>query len=107
MKHIIIKGSLSAVALLTAFPCWSAKKTDKRPNILLIMADDMGYSDIGCYGGEIPTPNIDALAARGLRFTQFYNSIPIKPALEQCRKTLSLKTEMTQSIRVSTDIWGS
>ena len=84
MKHIIIKGSLSAVALLTAFPCWSAKKTDKRPNILLIMADDMGYSDIGCYGGEIPTPNIDALAARGLRFTQFYNcgrSCPTRASL--------------------------
>lgn len=45
-----------------------------RPNIVLIMADDMGYSDIGCYGGEIPTPNIDGLAAGGLRFTQFYNT---------------------------------
>lgn len=46
----------------------------KRPNIILIMADDMGYSDIGCYGGEIRTPNLDRLAARGLRFTQFYNT---------------------------------
>ncbi len=45
-----------------------------RPNIVLIMADDMGYSDIGCYGGEISTPRLDALAARGLRFTQFYNT---------------------------------
>ncbi len=45
-----------------------------RPNIVLIMADDMGYSDIGCYGGEINTPNIDALANDGLRFTQFYNT---------------------------------
>lgn len=45
-----------------------------RPNIVLVMADDMGYSDIGCYGGEIPTPNIDRLAADGLRFTQFYNT---------------------------------
>jgi arylsulfatase A-like enzyme len=44
-----------------------------RPNILLILADDVGFSDIGCYGGEIKTPNLDALAARGLRFTQFYN----------------------------------
>jgi arylsulfatase A-like enzyme len=41
-----------------------------RPNVLLILADDLGYSDLGCYGGEIPTPNLDALAARGLRFTQ-------------------------------------
>ena len=46
----------------------------RRPNILLIMADDMGFSDIGCYGGEIQTPNLDRLAARGLRFTQFYNT---------------------------------
>ena len=44
-----------------------------RPNILIILSDDMGWSDIGCYGGEIRTPNLDALAAKGLRFTQFYN----------------------------------
>ncbi|MEW4489922.1 arylsulfatase [Thalassoglobus sp. JC818] len=47
---------------------------DDRPNIVLIMADDMGFSDIGCYGGEIQTPNIDSLAEGGLRFTQFYNT---------------------------------
>ena len=46
----------------------------RRPNIVLIMSDDMGYSDLGCYGGEIQTPNLDGLAARGLRFTQFYNT---------------------------------
>ena len=45
-----------------------------RPNIVLIVADDMGYSDLGCYGSEIPTPNLDRLAAGGLRFTQFYNA---------------------------------
>ena len=45
-----------------------------RPNIVLIMSDDMGYSDIGCYGGEIDTPNLNGLAQRGLRFTQFYNT---------------------------------
>ena len=45
----------------------------RRPNILLIMSDDMGFSDLGCYGGEIHTPNLDSLAAGGLRFTQFYN----------------------------------
>jgi arylsulfatase len=44
-----------------------------RPNIVLIMVDDMGYSDLGCYGGEIKTPNIDRLAKEGMRFTQFYN----------------------------------
>jgi arylsulfatase len=45
-----------------------------KPNVLIIMADDVGYSDLGCYGGEIATPNLDALAAGGVRFTQFYNS---------------------------------
>ena len=44
------------------------------PNIVLIMSDDMGYSDIGCYGGELRTPNLDGLAAKGIRFTQFYNT---------------------------------
>ena len=46
----------------------------QRPNIILIMADDMGYSDIGCYGSEIKTPVLDQLAASGLRLTQFYNT---------------------------------
>src|SRR5437773_9113493 len=45
-----------------------------RPNIIVILADDMGYSDIGCYGSEIETPNIDRLASGGVRFTQFYNT---------------------------------
>jgi len=45
----------------------------ERPNLIVIMADDMGFSDLGCYGGEIQTPNLDRLAAEGLRFSQFYN----------------------------------
>ena len=63
---------------LTVFLCWAslAMAGDKalRPNIILIMADDMGFSDIGCYGGEIQTPNLDQLAEDGLRYTQFYNT---------------------------------
>lgn len=47
---------------------------DGRPNIILILADDLGYSDLGCYGGEIKTPNLDYLADNGLRFTRFYNT---------------------------------
>jgi len=47
---------------------------DKKPNIIVILADDMGYSDIGCYGGEIDTPNIDNLASNGIRYKQFYNA---------------------------------
>ena len=50
-----------------------------RPNIVLILADDMGFSDLGCYGGEIATPNLDHLAANGLRFTQFYNNALCSP----------------------------
>ena len=47
---------------------------DDRPNIIIMMSDDMGFSDIGCYGGEIDTPNLDGLAKGGIRFTQFYNT---------------------------------
>jgi arylsulfatase len=51
-----------------------------RPNIVLILNDDMGYSDIGCYGGEIETPTLDRLAAHGLRFSQFYNTARCSPS---------------------------
>lgn len=54
--------------------------TERRPNVLVILADDLGYSDLGCYGGEIQTPNIDRLAAKGLRFSQFYNSARCCPS---------------------------
>ena len=65
---------LVAFASLMLFASFcGAQQQNARPNILLILADDLGYSDLGCMGGEIHTPNIDALAARGLRFTQFYN----------------------------------
>lgn len=49
-------------------------KPENRPNIILMMSDDMGYSDLGCYGGEINTPNLDHLAKNGLQFMQFYNT---------------------------------
>lgn len=52
----------------------SVGKKSERPNIILILADDLGYSDLGCYGGEIATPNLDYLANNGLRFTRFYNT---------------------------------
>ena len=45
-----------------------------KPNVVILMVDDLGYSDIACYGGEIETPNLDRLAANGLRFSQFYNT---------------------------------
>ena len=52
----------------------SAHASDPRPNILLIMCDDMGFSDIGCYGGEVETPNLDRIASQGMRFRTFYNN---------------------------------
>lgn len=66
-------------ALLICFPSLLAaadSSDDKagQPNIVIIMVDDMGFSDLGCYGGEIPTPNLDALAAAGVSFNQFYNT---------------------------------
>lgn len=59
-----------------AMPSISSVKgmVSDKPNIVIIMADDMGFSDIGCYGSEIETPNLDSLAEKGLRFTQFYNT---------------------------------
>ncbi|MEI6536241.1 MAG: sulfatase-like hydrolase/transferase, partial [Verrucomicrobiaceae bacterium] len=62
-----------ASLLIAAFASIRAE-TAKRPNILVILADDLGFSDIGCYGSEIATPNLDQLASDGLRFTQFYNT---------------------------------
>ena len=52
----------------------------ERPNIIVILNDDMGYSDLGCYGGEIETPNLDRLAANGVRFSQFYNTARCSPS---------------------------
>src|SRR4249920_4217612 len=65
--------ALLLVAFL-AFPRTTNAAEPTKPNVLIILADDMGFSDAGCYGGEIQTPNLDALAKNGLRFTQFYNT---------------------------------
>lgn len=75
------KITLAIAGILLAFsfvffkqPGKSVIKKDDRPNIVVILADDMGFSDIGCYGSEIHTPNIDYLAAHGIRYTRFYNT---------------------------------
>jgi arylsulfatase A-like enzyme len=79
MKLILASAAFCTLGLTAAF---FVNKPDEKianaapakPNIVVIMADDMGFSDIGCYGGEIPTPNIDELASRGIRLSQFYNN---------------------------------
>jgi len=74
MKRSSLLLGLALLATLAARFSLSAAITVQRPNILVILSDDVGFSDIGCYGGEIQTPNLDALARDGLRFTQFYNT---------------------------------
>lgn len=65
---------MKCVLLALVLLCTGALPAAERPNVLVILVDDMGFSDIGCYGGEIPTPHLDALARGGVRFTQFYNT---------------------------------
>lgn len=70
----VLALAAAATAMLGSGRAANAAPENRRPNIVLMMADDMGFSDIGCYGGEIRTPNLDKLAGGGLRFTQFYNT---------------------------------
>src|ERR1700745_4412381 len=75
------RWGLACLAVLTCPAAEAAEKpTPGRPNIVIILADDLGYSDLGCYGGEIRTPHLDKLAAGGLRFTQFYNTARCWPS---------------------------
>jgi arylsulfatase A-like enzyme len=78
MKNKFAAVSVLTVLILTALVAWQSKpqqkQKTKRPNIIVILADDMGFSDAGCYGGEINTPNLNFLAQNGIRYTQFYNT---------------------------------
>src|SRR6185503_17575778 len=78
LSMLVVAAAL--VALVPgAFRATPAAQTTDRPNVVVILVDDMGWSDIGPYGSEIPTPNLDALAARGARFTQFYSTPRCSP----------------------------
>ena len=70
--------SILALALLAV--CVGLAAAADKPNIIVILLDDLGYSDLSCYGGEIDTPNIDALAENGVRFESFYNSARCCPS---------------------------
>src|SRR6476660_6838055 len=72
MKSLFRAFGLLCVFCVSSFTSTAASAT--RPNVVVLLVDDMGFSDIGCYGSEIPTPNLDRLASNGLRFTQFYNT---------------------------------
>jgi hypothetical protein len=73
----LLIGSALAGSVNSADETEKDPRTRRPPNIVLILADDLGFSDLGCYGGEIRTPNLDALAADGLRFTQFYCRVAV------------------------------
>lgn len=77
-RRKLLAGSAAVAALSAPALSWAASK--RPPNIVIILADDLGFSDLGCYGSEIPTPNIDALAGQGIRFTQFYNCAFCSPS---------------------------
>lgn len=68
------------LCLLVLAACTREEQSVKRPNVIYIMADDLGYSDIGCFGGEIATPVLDQLAEQGVRFTNFYNAARCCPS---------------------------
>ncbi|MBN2841871.1 MAG: sulfatase-like hydrolase/transferase, partial [Sedimentisphaerales bacterium] len=71
-KNLIFSFMLVLAFLFDLNSCCAAGA--EKTNIILILSDDMGFSDLGCFGGEISTPNLDRLAAKGVRFTQFYNT---------------------------------
>ncbi len=75
-RGLVTMAILPFVLLVAPTDCMHRVNADRaaRPNIIIIMADDLGFSDLGCYGSEIETPNLDRLATEGLRFTQFYNT---------------------------------
>jgi len=92
-QAVLQRMVLTAMAVLYCVPASLQERTSAlqaqpplrnrntpRPNVLIILADDLGWSDVGCYGSEIRTPSLDALANDGLRFTQFYNSARCSPS---------------------------
>jgi len=79
-KSLVLMSVLTLLAQFAYSQTPATKVQDKRPNIVIILADDMGYSDMGCFGSEIKTPNMDGLASDGVRFTNFYTHASCSPS---------------------------
>src|ERR1043165_6131000 len=77
---IVTCGILIPLVLSCLFFSFEKPEDPKKPNIVLIVADDLGYSDLGCFGSEISTPNIDSLATQGQMFTNFYTAATCSPS---------------------------
>ncbi len=73
-RDFLKQAGIGALALSSINSAFANNNGNNRPNVLVILADDMGFSDIGCYGGEIRTPHLDRLANNGIKYTQFYNA---------------------------------
>jgi hypothetical protein len=93
---------MAVLALGTAaFSCNVEKAEDQMPNIIVIMSDDAGYSDVGCFGSEINTPNIDKLGYEGVRFSRFYSGAKCEPSRS------SLFTGLYQGVTVQLTLFKS
>jgi arylsulfatase len=96
-RQLLKLGSATAAGLAVhPLSAGAAPKSRRKPNILLILADDLGFSDIGCFGSEIKTPSLDALAAGGIRYTQMYNCAKCQPSrcsLLTGRYTIGMRTK--------------
>ncbi len=94
-----------SILLLVAFS-FSGKNPQEPPNIILILADDLGYSDLGCYGGEIETPTLNILADQGLRFTQFYNAARCWPTRSSLLTGYYPQQVNNDGARAGFPLWG-
>ena len=92
MKKTLI--TLNLLLVCSSFKCTKQNNFRSKPNIILIMVDDMGYSDLGNYGSEIKTPNLDKLASEGLRLREFYNNSICAPTRASfLQDNISIKPE--------------